>query len=569
MKRRMLWLAVVVLFLFTLTLAACQQAPEPAEGEVEEPAAGEAAEETEAPAEEEMEEPTEEAATEEPAEEATEEPAMEEPAAAGGDLIYALPSDIVSFDPHATRETVSGMVNSQIFDYLTILTPDGDVKGELADSWEVSDDELTWTFHLVQDAVFHDGTPVTAEAVKMNLDRVLDPDNALPASRLLAGVTEVNAVDDYTLEIVTEQPLGALLFHLSHYSLGIISPNALESMSAEELAQNPVGSGPFKFVSYTPNDSIVLEKNPDYWGTVPSLDTVTFRPVPEAATRSVLIETGEAQVVSKIAPQDVEFLQDVDGLHVDVIPFTRVVFIHMNEMIEPFGNVQVRQALSWAIDRQSIVDNVLDGLAVVATGPLGSGVSMYSPTDNYGYDPDKARELLAEAGYPDGFSTTMWVPQGRYQGAEEAAQAVQAQLAEVGVDVNLEIIEWSTLLENIRKGPDEAEWQMLMLGFAPATNDADWQLYTQFHCDNWAPVSNNRSFYCNPEVDALLEQGKFSTDPEVRREAYAELLNIVIEDAPELYLYQTTQIYGVRDNVEGLEYLPIDIQFLEFVSLSE
>ncbi len=552
MKRQRWWLVFSTMVVLGLVLAACGGADEPTDEVEGQPAA----------------EAEQAKATDEPA--AEEEQIVEEPApAAGGDLVYALPSDIVSFDPHTTRETVSGMVNSQIFDYLTILTPDGSVEGELAKSWEVSDDELTWTFTLQEGVMFHDGTELNAAAIKLNLDRVLNPDNALPASRLLKGITEVNVVDDTTLEIVTEAPLGALLFHLSHYSLGMISPAALESMSPEELAQNPVGSGPFKFVSYTPNESIVLERNDDYWGTVPALDTVTFKPVPEPASRSVLIETGEADVVTKLAPQDVDFLKELDGMRVDVIPFTRVVFIHMNGTKAPFDNVKVRQALSWAVDRESIVSNILNDLAVVATGPLGNGVSMYSPTDNYGYDPDKARDLLAEAGYADGFTTKMWVPQGRYQGAEEAAQAVQAQLAEVGVTVELEVVEWSTLLQNIRKGPDEAEWEMLLLGFAPATNDADWQLYTQFHTDNWAPASNNRSFYSNPEVDALLETGKFNTDPAIRKQAYAELLKIVIADAPEIYLYQTTQIYGVRDNVSGLEYLPIDIQFLEKVKLTE
>jgi len=567
MKRRIFGIIIPMLVVLSLILVACAapatEAPPATEDVVEEVTEEPVVEETEV-----VEEPEEEA-TEEPVEEVVEEPVEEPAEVTGGDLIYALPSDIASFDPHATRETVSGMVNSQIFDYLTKLAEDGTAAPGLAESWEVSDDELTWTFTLVEGAKFHDGTDVTAEAVKINFDRVLNPDNALPASRLLSGITEVNAVDDNTLEIVTELPLGALLFHLSHYSMGIISPSALESMSPEDLGQNPVGSGPFKFVSYTPNESIVLEKNPDYWGTVSTIETVTFKPVPEAASRSVLIETGEADVVTKLEPLDALSLKDTEGMHVDVIPFTRVVFIHMNEFVEPLDNVKVRQAMSWAVDRQSIVDNILRGLAVVATGPLGKGVSMYTPTENYGYDPEKAKELLAEAGYEDGFTVKLWVPQGRYQGAEDASQAVQAQLAEVGVNVELEIIEWSTLLENIRKGPEEAEWEMLLLGFAPATNDADWQLYTQFHTDNWAPISNNRSFYSNPDVDALLEEGKFSTDPEVRQAAYAELLNTVIAEAPEIYLYQTTQIYGVRDSVQGLTYLPIDIQFLNLVSLEE
>lgn len=458
------------------------------------------------------------------------------------------------------------MVDSQIFDYLTELQPDGSVGPGLAESWETSADKLTWTFHLRKGVTFQDGTPFNAEAVKVNYDRVLNKDNALPAIQLLSGVAEVKVVDDYSLQIVTKGPFGPLPFHLSHYSLGIISPAALQSMSPEELAQKPVGTGPFSLVSYTPNESIVLKANPNYWGVKPQVDTVTFKPVPEAASRSVLLETGEGDIVSNISPQDVDSLNKTKGIHVDVEPFTRVIFIHMNEKKEPYGNVKVRQALSYAFDPQSIVDNILKGFAGIATGPMGNGVFGYTDAGHYSYDPAKAKQLLTEAGYPDGFSTTMWVPAGRYQGAEEAAQAVQAQLAAVGVKVDLQVKEWSSLLSEIKKGPDDAQWEMLLLGFAPATNDADWQMYSQFNTKSWAPLSNNRSFYSNPEVDKLLDQGRFSTDPTERQAVYADILKIIYQEAPELYLYQTTQIYGVSDKVSGLKYLPIDMQNLETVS---
>lgn len=555
MNRRLIMIVVPSLILVSLVLAACAPtAPEPGQPEPTQP---------------------ESPATDTPAAQPTATPAeAEQPPVTpapilGGELVYVLPSDIASFDPHTTRETVSGMVNSQIFDYLTVLNSDGSVGPGLAQSWETSEDDRTWTFNLVSDVTFHDGEPFNAEAVKVNFDRILNPDNALPAVQLLRGVVEVRAVDETTLEIVTEEPFGPLPFHLTHYSLGIVSPSALENMSTEELGQNPIGTGPFKFVRYTPNDRIILEANPDYWGEGPYVSTVVFRPAPEIATRSLLLETGEADIVAHVSPQDVEALGNVNGVRVDVIPFTRVIFIHMNGSKEPFSDVEVRRALSWAIDRQTIVDVILRGYASVANGPMGDGVYGYTETSGYGYDPEMARQLLADAGYPNGFSTTLWVPAGRYQGAEEAAQALQAQLAEVGVDVQLEIIEFSTLLDQVRKPPEESTYDMVLLGFAPATNDADWQMYSQFHSSSFAPLSNNRSYYSNTQVDELLETGRFSIDPDTRLAAYAEALQIINDEAPELYLYQGTQIYGVNERVSDLVYLPIDIQDLETVKIDQ
>ncbi|MCC6188472.1 MAG: glutathione ABC transporter substrate-binding protein [Anaerolineales bacterium] len=553
-----------LLVIVALLLAACggtptttsptQPAAQPTEPESE-------SQPTEPPAQ-----PTEAlAASEVPA--GTEAPAATEASATGGNLIYVLPTDIASLDPHALIETVSGMVDLQMFETLLALLPDGSVGPRLATEWSVSDDNLRWTLKLREGVVFHDGEAFDANAAKANFDRILNPDNALPAVRVLAGVTEVNVIDDFTLEIVTQAPFGPLPFHLAHYSLAMVSPRALQEMTPEELAQNPVGTGPFRFVSYTPNESIVLERFDDYWGEKAKVDMVTFRPIPETAGRALLIETGEAHIAAKIAPQDVDTLRGVDGLHVDVNAFPRVIFVHMNESHAPLDDVRVRQALSWAVDREAIANDLLRGLAVPATGPVGSGVFGYSKTENYGYDPDRARELLAEAGV-EGLTLKMLVPAGRYQGGEEAAQAVQAQLANVGVTVDLEVLEFSTLLQAIRKPAAESEWDLLVFGFIPATNDADWQVYSQFHCDSQAPVSNNFSYYCSEEMDALLEQGRFTMDQDERLKVYKQVIQLALDDAIQLYLFENTDIYAVRNNVQGLVYMPIDYQFLNTVSLS-
>jgi len=539
---------IVAILLASLVLGACG-------GKTETPAAGTTEEAPAASA------PTKAA----PAEAPTSAPEPAEGAKEGGTLVYVLPSDIVSFDPHATRELVSGVVNAQMFDYLTRLDENGQAQPSLAKSWEISEDNLTWTFHLQEGVTFHDGTPLTAEAVKINLDRILSPDSTLPSKRLLTGIQEVNAIDDSTLEIVTEFPFGPLPQNLSHYSLGIISPAALEKYDDQELAQHPVGSGPFKFVSYTPSESIVLERNEDYWNGAPYLDEVIFKPVPEPATRVVMLETGEADVVTKIPAVEVERLSAVEGIRVDVVPFNRVFYVMLHNQKPPTDNVLVRQALNYAIDKEAIAQNVFQGLVKPATGPISSKVFGYAETPRYEYNPEKARELLAEAGYADGLTLTFLVPQGRYLGGEEAATLIQAYLADVGVTAEMEVLEWAAYLDEIDKPPEEARFHMAFIGFSPSTNDADWMLFTHYHCDSMAPASNNSTYTCDPELDELLEAGRFTIDPEERKAIYAQVLERIVSSARDIYLFEEAQITGVSANVHGLVYLPVELFHLEWV----
>jgi peptide/nickel transport system substrate-binding protein len=486
----------------------------------------------------------------------------------GGTLTYVLPSDIISFDPANTRELVSGIVNAQMFDYLTRLDAKGTAQPSLAKSWEVSDDNLTWTFHLVEGVKFHDGTPLNAAAVKKNLDRILAPDSTLPAKTLLAGVTEVNVIDDYTLELVTGSPFGPLPQNLSHYSLGIISPKALDTYDDQELAQHPVGSGPFKFVSYTPSESIILERNDDYWNGPAFLDQIIFKPVTEPATREVLLETGEADIVTKIPAIDVERLNAIDGITVNVVPFNRVFFVMLNNQKAPTDNVLVRQALNYAIDKEAIIQDVYGGLVKPESGPISSSVFGYAETPEYEYNPEKAKALLAEAGYPNGFTVKFLVPQGRYLGGEETSVLIQSYLADVGVTAEIDVLEWATYHETIQTTADKADFNMAFIGFSPSTNDADWMLYTFYKCDSIG-VSNNQSFTCDPELDKLLDAGRFTVDPEKRKVIYAEVLNKIVTEARDIYLFSEAQITGVKDSVKGLEFLPVEIFHLELVWLSE
>jgi peptide/nickel transport system substrate-binding protein len=191
----------------------------------------------------------------------------------------------------------------------------------------------------------------------------------------------------------------------------------------------------------------------------------------------------------------------------------------------------------------------------------------YADTTCYTYDPDKARELLADAGYADGLTLTFLVPQGRYLGGEEASTLVQAYLADVGVTAEIEVVEWATYLEEIDKAPDEARFHMGFIGFSPSTNDADWMLYTHYHCDSMAPASNNSTYTCDPAIDELLDAGRFNVDPAERKSIYADVLNMIVDSARDIYLFEEAQITGVSDTVHGLVYLPVELFHLEWVWL--
>lgn len=483
----------------------------------------------------------------------------------GGELTFVMGGDVVSLDPHRLTELVSGQVVSQVFDYLFVLNADGEPEPSLVADYTVED--TTWTFELRDDVTFHDGTPLDAEAVKANFDRILDPDEGLPARVAISAVESVEVAGPYTVTMTTTEPFGPMLAALTHYSVAIVSPTALES---GDLTQDAVGSGPFRFVSWSPGDQLVIERNDDYWGRPAYVDRVVFRPVTEGGARVAAVQTGEADIVANIPPTDIERLSGDSEVDVRVEPFNRLMTAHINVTKGPLTDVRVRQALNYAVDREGIVAAIYPGVADAATAPLASPVFGYEEQALYSYDPDRARELLEEAGHGDGLSLSMISPAGRYLGDQEMAEAIQAQFADVGIDLSLEFLEWSTFLDVLREEPETSTYELALLGFGPATNDADWQLYSRYHSSAFAPLSNNRSYYASDEVDDLLEQGRSTMDQDERRAIYGELLPIIYEDAPEMFLVEIRQVWGLNANrVRGTEFLPIELLYLADVWLEQ
>src|SRR5690625_425891 len=481
-------------------------------------------------------------------------------------LVVAQGTDAVTLDPHDATDSPSATVTSHIYETLFDLTPEGEIVPALATGYETAEDGLSITLTLRDDVTFHDGTPLTADIVKGSLDRFLDPELAFTFRFLLDTIDEVSVVDDYTVELHLSNQFAPLMAHLTHSSTAIVLPAAVEQYG-EEFNANPVGTGPFSFVSWQRNEAIELARFDGYWGDVAQIEGVRFVTVPENSTRMAMVESGEAHVAVRVPPQDIARLNANPDVNVENVSSLRTIFIYFNTALEPFTDPRVRQAVNYAVNNQDLADFVLGGAVRVSDAPISPGISGYTPVGDYDYDPERARELLAEAGFPDGFSTTLYSPSGRYLQDIQTSEAIQGMLAEVGINASIETLEWSAYLEKINAPVEENDVPMAMLGWGTVTGDADYGLFPLLHTDHWVPAGSNRAFYSNPEVDALLSEARVNPDTEARLEMYEEAMQLIWQDAPWLFLHSETQLVAVREGVNGLIIHPTERVLAYEVSL--
>ena len=471
----------------------------------------------------------------------------------GGDLVIANLSDAVSLDPHGSNDVPSAKVAYNVYESLLYFDQNSELQPLLATDWEAVDD-LTWEFSLREGVQFHDGTDFTAEAVKASFERLLDPDIGSPRFFLFEMIEEVVIVDDYTVQFVTQFPFAPLPAHLAHNGGAIISPAAIEAdyeeMAAGNepgtfLATNPVGTGFFKLDSWEPGAQLKVVRNDDYWGENARLESVTFKVVPESLTRISELETGVAHIAYPVEPSDMNRVDNMDIASMNVTSVTVMAYVGYNCEKEPFDDVRVRQAISMAINKDEIIEGAYEGTAIPAQGPIAPGVFGFDENiSGLPYDVDQARELLAEAGYEDGFSTTIWTNDNPVR--IMAAEYIQSELADLNIEVEIEVLEWGAYLENTAAG----EHDMFILGWSTPTLDADYAVYALFHSNNIGDPGN-RSYYSNEEVDELLDRGRQEPDPDERLKIYSELQEILIEEAPMLYLVYNEDLTGVNDNVKN------------------
>lgn len=503
-------------------------------------------------------------------------PATEEGASASGDaaqgeaadseykdtLVYALNTDVQSLDPQIQNDTTSEQVVKMLYNTLLKFEDDGTVVGDLAESWSVSEDKLTWTFNLKQGVKFHNGKELTSADVKATFDRALNAEaGGLRTTEIIKMFTAVEAPDPYTVTITTDGPYGPMESLMCNMSLGIMDADYIEQYGLDlgTSVEGENGTGPFKVVSWERDQEIVVERFDDYFGTPAKLKTVVYTVIPEAASRVIALETGEVDVIDKPTNEDLERLE------ADTENFTVLRKPTISQRLFRFGcndpiisNTKVRQAIVYAIDRQAIIDALFTGSAYPSTAPLAPVTFGYSDLGEIEQDLELAKSLLAEAGYPDGFDTKI-ITTERYQNGIELAEIISQQLAEIGINAKIEVWEWSALSASWNGiTADEFDQPIFIMGAGPSMRDADGGLRGLYTTSETGLNDRNYGFYSNAEVDALIEQGMQETDQQKRVEIYKEAMEILYrEDPVAFWLFDMYGLAITSSKVEGVTLSPI------------
>lgn len=478
-------------------------------------------------------------------------------------FVFGRGGDAVSLDPSEVTDSESENVSQSILETLvTFAEGKTTIEPLLATKWDVSEDGLTYTFTLREGVKFHDGTDFNADAVVYNFNRWMTSnhqDRFYMYGSVFGGfkgdeghiLESVEAVDDYTVTFTFTHPKPTFLKDLALTPFSISSPTAIEKYG-EKYGENPVGTGPFIFNEWRRNNRIVLDKNENYWlEGYPKVDQVIFRTIKDNFARLNALITGEIDMMDGVDPGNIQQIEENKDFKILKRPPLNLGYIGLNVTREPLDNKLVRQALNYAVDKEAIIQAFFAGQGIPAKNPIPPTVEGYNDEiEPYPYDPEKAKALLAEAGYPDGFSMELWaMPVSRpyMPDAYKVAEYLQTSFAEIGVDVKIVTYEWATYLEKVKQG----EADSFLLGWTGANGDADDFIYTLWHEDNIG--SMNSTFYANKELNKILSEARMISDQEKRNELYKRAQEIMHEDPPIIPLAHTTPVLAARADIVGFD----------------
>jgi len=461
-----------------------------------------------------------------------------------GDLVVCQGAEVSAAD-FAKHHSITDMNYAlQVFDMLFYRDGQGTPQPRLAVSHKLIND-TTWEFKIRSNVKFHNGTVMTAKDVKFSIDRMIDPQTKAFFAPFYTTIKETKVLDAHTLQVLTKSPDPLLLKRLSN-NISILPSDLFKEKGAETFFQHPVGTGPFKFVSWTRNDRMILEANEAYWDGAPKVKRVIIRPVPEAATRMAELQTGNADIITNIPPFLVPQMKDQPNATVQSIPSGRVMFLYVNCLTEgPLKSKKVRQALNYAVDKKAIIDNILKGSGV----PMAVNLTPYhfgydASLKPYPYDPAKAKQLLKEAGYEKGLKLVFNTPSGRYMLDKEVSQAIAGMYNAVGVETDMKVHEWGSYTQILtgKKLQDIG-----FIGWGNTLHDADGNLQPYFTPDSVF------SYYSTPSLADKINKARATMDEKKRIELYKEAQKEIYEDAPLVFLYQQIDHYGLSKKLSGFQ----------------
>ncbi|WP_417807705.1 ABC transporter substrate-binding protein [Thioclava sp.] len=482
-----------------------------------------------------------------------------------GVLVVGQIAEPKALDPAAVTAVNDFRILMNIYDGLVRYKSGTlEVEPALAQSWEISEDGKTYTFKLREGVKFHDGSAFDADAVVFNFQRMLDDTHPyhhtgpFPLAFFFSSVDKVEATDPATVTFTLKEPYAPFLSNLAYPTGMIVSPTAVKKFDAD-YGRNPVGTGPFVFKEWRANEAVVVEGNPDYWDSPTNLKAVIFRPITDANTRVAEMLAGGIDLMVEVPPVALkEFQNDQYKLVEQAGP--HLWFLILNCASGPFKDKRVRQAANYAINKEALVNDVLEGTATVAAGPTPAAFA-WAHDDSlqpYPYDPEKAKALIKEAG-AEGAEVVFYVTDGGSGMLDPVPMgtAIQADLKAVGLNAKIETFEWNTFLGKVNPGLDANNTHVDMAEMAWMTNDPDTLPYLALRTDAWPDKGGfNSGYYSNPEVDKLLNEARSSTDQAKRAELYKKMQQIVHDDAPWVFVANWKQNAVSNDKVSDFTLQP-------------
>lgn len=482
-----------------------------------------------------------------------------------GTLTVALNGNPTTTDPYDTQDNLSYSIEKTMYQGLLGFDKNMKMIPVLAKSYKVSSDAKTITFTLRQGIKFADGTPFNAQAVKINLDRAKDPNSHLKRYSLFSMISQVKVLGDYQVEVDLKYPFGAIAANFAHPAAMMISPKALKEYG-DKVSQHPDGTGPFEFVHWKDGSDLLVKQNPDFWGTKTNVKQIDFKFVKDSATRVAMLESGEAQFVFPVPTDQLSALQSNKNVVLEHKPGIVVDYVAFNTTIKPFNNPKVRQALNYAVDKNAFIKVAQNGYATPSYSSIAPNTWGYSKQPLYSYNIQKAKQLLSDAGYPNGFSATLVSNNSTERVKWD--QFIQQQLAQAGVKINIQPMDRATLDSEIFVAQSKSKLQMYLGGWSPSTGDADWGLRPLFAKDDFPPVGYNLGFFSDPVVNQAINDGLQTADPSKRKAAYATAQAQIYKDAPWIFLSVPDNVWAHTSNVQGALVMPDSTLNLNSASFS-